>query len=461
MNSAAPTGPSSPSSDPLASEFTAISEVIRNIVSKFLIPQMEIHRLIERCDEAGALWQTNPALGLYLLERINQGHFGRTSDAGDLGKLFREKQRSLCAKVGLPGTEGAAKILRKLEPECCTEGALSDLRELLADSMVLKFFAHLPRLTPNILNILKSRNLRGLITHSLLRELTLNKQFDHGNYPHSKLEEYRLIQAYQQKRPPFRSLSEIHGRLNSSTSHRPFPAPPLALPANFKPLTSAEDLSREGKTQHNCVGAYSQRILSNEYYVYNLDAPERATISVRRMNDRWKLSQIKLASNREVHWDTEDYVNEVIGSSQEGRAGPVPIPTLEYPALRNFTGVVFPPPPLVLPENFEPLSSPLKLLQPGKISRERLEEFLAPIRDGRMYAYRLMDPVEVTVMLHNHGYILFQGGMMVPLDQNWEVADMIAHGEPVTWEICQQIRDAVEITQRRHLNPFGHVAKCE
>lgn len=418
--------------------------------------------MLEQCDEAGDLWQTNPALVLYLLERINQGHFGRISDAGDLGKLFRGKQRSLCAKVGLPAMEGTAKILRKLEPECCTEESLSDLRELLTDGAALKFLAHLPRVTPNILNILKSRNLRDLITLSLLKELTLSKKFDLGNYPHYKLQEYRLLQAPQRKSPPFRSLSEIHERLNPSTSDRPFPAPPLALPANFKPLTSAEDLSLEGEVQHNCVGAYRERILTKQCYVYKLDAPERATISVRKKNGRWKLSEIRRASNREVHWDTEDYVNEVLAGSREGRAEPVPIPTLEYPSLRNFTSVVFPPPPLVLPENFEPLTSPLKLLQPGKISRERLEEVLDPIRDGRMYAYRLMDPVEVTVVLHNHGYILLQGGMMVPgLDQNWEVADMIAHGEPITWEICQNIRDAVETSQKWHLNPFGHVAKWE
>ena len=459
MHSAVPSGASSPSTDPLASEFPSISEVICRTISKFLKHQTEIHRLIEQCGEAGALWQTNPALVLYLLERINQGHFGRTSDAGDLGKIFRGKQRSLCAKVGLPGTEGTAKILRKLEPECCTEGALSDLRDLLTDGSALKFLAHLPRLTPNILSILKSRNLRVLVSHSLLKELALNRKLDRGNYPLGELEKCRLKQAPLRTTAPFQSLEEIRERLNPTNPT--FPAPPLALPENFKPLTSAEELSLEGEVQHNCVGSYEKFILSKQRYVYKLDAPERATVSVRRKNGRWNLSEIRRASNRKVHWDTEDYVSEVVAGCQAGRAEPVPIPTLEYPDLRNFTSVVFPPPPLELPENFDPLSSPSRLLHPGKISRERLEEVLDPIRDGRMYAYRLLDPVEVTVMLHNHGGVLFHSGVMIAgTDQNWEVGDMISHGEPVTWEICRNIRDAVEASQGWHPNPSGHAAPC-
>jgi len=412
--------------------------------------QRSVEWLIKQCDEAGDLWKTNPALVSCLLEQINHKPSEEFSGLETLKTIFRYKQRHLCGMVGLPCTEATVKIIRKLKAECCTEHALSDLRELLIKGDAHKYLRHLHRLTPTVLAILRSPELRRFITHSLLSEILRNKDFDQKSYPLDELHEYSSKHRSLDTTTTFRSLDELHQHLNQE--NRKFPPPPVVLPTNFKPITSYLDLVIEGAVQNHCIDVYWKDVVLSRCYVYKMESPERATILLCKKHGRWILKEIALAGNRKAHWANEDYVREVVTACQCQRALHIPIPELDYLSWTNFPQAVFPPPPLALPDNFEPLSSPLLLGQCGKIPRQRMPEFLDLIQKGKMYAYRLVEPFEVTVILQNQdqGANLFYDGVMITDSKEyWEVGDTIFSGDSLTWEAYQYIQDVVESCQGR------------
>ena len=433
----------SPAKDALDIEQAQIPDALRKTVLKLPAEQRGAILQFIQIQEAHHLALINPALVLYTIERIQKLQLSEPQDPAQRRKIFLRKQRLLCAEAGLPGTEGTAKILRKLEPECCTKEALDDLRELLTEGAVLKLLAHLPRLSPTVLGILISPALRKLVSYPLLFELTTTKEFDFGSFPRSELKEWGNLVAWSPTTETFRSLAELRNR--RERAQLAFPDSPLDMPLNFQPLTSAQELFLEGNEQNNCIRRYIERVLSRRWYVYKLSAPERATIAVKVINGRWQLNEIKGASNEQVHWDTEEYVRDVIANCQDGSSLAIPQPTLEYPAYRNLAGINFPPPPLHLPPEFTPLTSALQLIHEGNIPRDRVEDYIDNIMNGSLYAYLLMEPVGVTVLIETLDWLFWSDELRPKL--NWQIVDVISHEQSTDSQVHEYIREVIEGSQ--------------
>jgi hypothetical protein len=65
------------------------------------------------------------------------------------------------------------------------------------------------------------------------------------------------------------------------------------------PICSGRELAEEGRLQSNCVASYWERIaIRQRAYIYRVLAPERCTLSLTRVGERWVQSELLRACNR-------------------------------------------------------------------------------------------------------------------------------------------------------------------
>jgi hypothetical protein len=92
-----------------------------------------------------------------------------------------------------------------------------------------------------------------------------------------------------------------YGKLNPKYREVKFPRPPLPAVDEIVPLRRPEDLIAEGRQQRNCVASYIGRVAQGGIYIYRVLSPERATLSVVKLEDGcWHLDQLLGAGNRAV-----------------------------------------------------------------------------------------------------------------------------------------------------------------
>lgn len=101
-----------------------------------------------------------------------------------------------------------------------------------------------------------------------------------------------------------------------------YPPPPVPGTEIIVPITSAEELVREGHEQENCVTSYFPDIaIVQTHYVYRVFQPERCTLSLQKTDDEWHPSQLAGKQNREASKETWQVVNDwfaaATGSQQD------------------------------------------------------------------------------------------------------------------------------------------------
>lgn len=111
-----------------------------------------------------------------------------------------------------------------------------------------------------------------------------------------------VVRLHDQLIPRINSLTQDHLR------KIPFPTPPLKEDLGVTAILNYDELNNEGKSMHHCILSYRQRIISGEYYVYKICAPQRATIGLRLANGQWAIDQIKLVCNGMPSDETKEWV---------------------------------------------------------------------------------------------------------------------------------------------------------
>jgi hypothetical protein len=79
-----------------------------------------------------------------------------------------------------------------------------------------------------------------------------------------------------------------------------FNEPPFEGTADIVPLMTPEEVCREGVQQGNCVGVHAIAVVEGQEFVYRVERPVRATLSVVRNGGRWVAGQLYLARNNPV-----------------------------------------------------------------------------------------------------------------------------------------------------------------
>lgn len=107
---------------------------------------------------------------------------------------------------------------------------------------------------------------------------------------------------------------EAHARRRAREAEirrHPFPTPPIPGTAEIEPITTDEELKKEGGLQANCVGTYGTLVDGGTLYIYRVLAPQRATLSIRRDADgNWRRAELKARGNRRVRAATAKAVDQ-------------------------------------------------------------------------------------------------------------------------------------------------------
>ncbi len=237
--------------------------------------------------------------------------------------LLSTKRCQILAACGLQGTKTSLQLLKKLVVPKFTAKELNILQQLSTDKLfnqlnhlkyldftLLDFLIHNPLLTP-------SRFFLGYDA-----EWPWNKFL----HLHSEIIRMADICNWQDIETAIISchtlqmLHNLHDRLAKRISNNVesfpvsyFPAPPLTGTDHIVPLTNSRQLLIEGREQHHCVASFLQKIKTQEYYVYKVTAPERATLGLKIMDqNQIVLDQLKLCGNEEPAEETRIMVNSWI-----------------------------------------------------------------------------------------------------------------------------------------------------
>lgn len=314
-------------------------------VERFGSHQWPLLLLLHRQPRALDLAQANPVLA-YALANSNEFSNARIEAAGlQAVSHSHGKQRAILAWLGFPGTEGMARLMRKIEPESASPMRLRLLRNAMAaDKSVFDRLAGLPSINGAVLELAANSRLLELAAPKLLMELaTRGDATDDISTGEILLEALAILQRLEPARVlrPFERLSQVRRfrveldaeyqehvrrreaarrrevqpnerrrhRAETQGKQRPFPAPPIAGSATIVPITDMVDLEVEGMAQNNCVDTYGPYIQMGSLYIYRVLTPERATLSIVRGADGcWRRSELKGKGNRKVTRQTADYV---------------------------------------------------------------------------------------------------------------------------------------------------------
>jgi len=176
---------------------------------------------------------------------------------------------------------------------------------------LLNFVVHYPLLLESGL-LAHWRDKDAMTLRGVLKDIEQMQQ-------HSQLAPEQVQQPMQRCRC-LADVVKLHDRLvrqiqtlANDAKAQPYPPPPLAGHKTIVPITDFAGLRIEGLQQHHCVESYHTRISNGHYYVYQVLAPERATLGVninRDLSGRVDLSmdQLKGLQNKPVSRETTQAV---------------------------------------------------------------------------------------------------------------------------------------------------------
>ena len=231
---------------------------------------------------------SNPLL-LWLL--VDSGLFARAS-LGEINRKLSVKQRVLCSRLELTGTEQQVRILKRAASANLLIKSIRKLKKILRDREICKYLRHQPKITSSIISLLECypwmvmRPARSLIDdlqdHETLRcfEDVVRMLFD--------LEPlYNCRTTAALWRLHDRVVAELNAddgfRLIRDESGRVLELPAQPLPGNevIQPLKTQQQIVDEGREMKHCVASYVAPVIDGSYYLYRMEEPERLTIGVR------------------------------------------------------------------------------------------------------------------------------------------------------------------------------------
>jgi len=240
------------------------------------------------------------------------------------------KQRVILEWLGFPGTEAMARLIRRIPPESASPSMLRRLQNAIAhDRTITGLLAHLPTLNAGILHLVTQPRASEILTRRLLKEvaedpaeLAMPQAGDvlsdalamlHDMEPGRALRRFAAVRQITEFHDAIMTEHQAHLRQqrDQMVARYQFPAPPVPGTPDIVPLTSAAQLRAEGETQRNCVGSYTEQVMSRRCYIYRVLAPERATLEIVWGTDGcWRRRQLKGKRNCHVSVATIRHVDE-------------------------------------------------------------------------------------------------------------------------------------------------------
>lgn len=315
--------------DPLCEKYLAfyhfrnsIPPEITQQVERFSNRQWMLLSLCKRREHAKDLLEQNPALG------FGVAHLGKfrphiSEPIATAAKVSALRQRDMLGWINFPKTQAWVNILAKIPPEAVTLDRLQSLGRVAAQPEVEDQLKHLRSFNGWVISLVSERRFAELVAPTLMAEIAESTDDPIPQEAFHLLEDILNMAQRLPLRPnpqPIRNLEALRKRhqevsaafakfLERERDERILPLPPLPGTPEIVPLIIADDLVREGREQHNCVGGFAKWVQDGKGYIYRVLAPERATLSIVKGPDGcWCIDQLKLACNEPVSPATRQVV---------------------------------------------------------------------------------------------------------------------------------------------------------
>jgi hypothetical protein len=273
----------------------------------------------------------------YMLANIDE--FGKPiarTPAYHARKHVTLKQKEILDWLGFPPSDSMVRVVRKIIPEAISPHDARLLRLALRDEPAIqKMLAHLRVINAGVLALVTNLKLLSAVSPKLLAEVAgIEQERLYANAADLLVDAMYMhfMLGRRESITPFTSglaIREFHDALEveylraeaekrrqrrrpkkAAAAEKTAPQPPLPGTEDIIPLTTKEQLRQEGKEQNNCVGGYYRRVRIGSTAVYKVLRPERATLAIVRGRDGfWHRSELKVASNRPVHWQTQIFID--------------------------------------------------------------------------------------------------------------------------------------------------------
>jgi len=286
---------------------------------------------------ADELFANNPIL-FWLLFTYAQQHNWHEFE---FVKTCRLKQTEILKAINLPATKSTLKLLHKIKARQFAQQEYELIRELLTLDVhglnhrttislpLIKLIIHFPLLlNSKLLNHWNGKGIKLLselvqdiehMTHRMgLDRGAINQQlFSCRGIECVQRIHDKLVVQLNNKMIAITTRNQEHPKQSEALLIQPFPIPPLLGNKHIIPITNTNMLLEESKLQHHCVAAYDEEIIQGDYYVYQILAPERATLGIkvkRRLlqqkgeQPNLKIDQLKGYRNKAVSRETKEAV---------------------------------------------------------------------------------------------------------------------------------------------------------
>ncbi len=316
---------------------------VRRLIARFPDRQWHLLSMVARCGKPALdLVESNPALSFALASSWVFRKYPVSQPMRSIRSLLRprRKQREIQSWLGFPASSAVRRILASVVPKSCTIERLLYLRNSCHDPEALKALGHQGRINASVIRILTDPLLREHAHFRLLKEISNDRRED--KLPRSAWLLQDLIRMCDMAGEPLPRISDpeelrdLHdaqadrfweepGSMRLDDLNMEFPQPPLKPAPGIEPITSITELQKEGQEMRHCVWSYGQDIaVRKNTFVYRVLQPERATLSLVRHGDRWKIGQLQGQRNSPVSPTVWKSVGEWLKSHGEGaaRTGP-------------------------------------------------------------------------------------------------------------------------------------------
>ena len=290
-----------------------IPREVRDTVRPFGDRHWHLSAFIARCGPAALdLTRSNPVLAYMLASSwaFRERPVARPLRSARALLARGHRQREVLEWLAWPGTDATRRVVRKIAPASARTVSLRCLRSRLTEPAIVKALRHVPRINANVMRMAWDRSLLQ-VTPQLLAEAGDRQAED--AYPEFALrlrEALRMWTRVHPERPlpafrHFEAVDAMHEELSvvlrSELDPHPgavLPPPPVAGTNTIQPLATVDMMRDEGRRQHNCVASFCVEAVEGRMAFYRVLGPERATVSLVRERDSWRIGQIKTAANR-------------------------------------------------------------------------------------------------------------------------------------------------------------------
>lgn len=284
--------------------FNSLPSSIKEICA--IIPSLEYPLLQALLSSQAALElaQSNKLLFILAMRYAVQQQL----DASAFLTLVQLKRTDILARLGFCSSKSLVKILARTALSTLHNYDLLDIESVLRSQELIEQLRHIQ--TPCLATFLLVNSWLPFSWPGLFA--MLNAESDIRDVIHLKqiLRDTLRMGASEEAVRRTQTLTELeqlhdhylaqYNRRAAATTPRDFlkmygayPPPPLAGTSQIIPLSSWDELQKEGQEMHHCVGSYHSAVAERECFVYRVEGQKRLTLSIVPQRGVWVLDQLR------------------------------------------------------------------------------------------------------------------------------------------------------------------------